>query len=196
MPLLPAFAAKLRSADRLAAVDPEALEALLAATAAQGRTAWPGLALEDEAFVAFVAERLPGEGDVKDLVADLPAADLYLACACAHGIAAAVEAFDRRYFGDVDAVLARIRVPGATADDVRQMLREKLFVATAEGPPRIAEYSGKGALAGWFRVTATRLALNLTRGKREDLVDDERLLEVEAIVEKRGETIAVSAIVS
>src|SRR5262249_49945936 len=48
-------------------------------------------------------------------------------------------------------------------DEVRQEMRDKLFVGGGGASPRIAEYSGKGALASWVRVVALRLAMNLRR---------------------------------
>lgn len=174
-----AFAARLHDPERLRSVDPEALAAALALAIAQGRSTWPQVPLDDEVFAGFLAERVPdGGGSVTDTVAAMPGADLYLACACAKGVPAAIEAFEKRHFGEVGAVVARIRAPGATAEDVKQMLREKLFVGSPESPPRIGEYAGKGALASWFRVTTTRLVLNLTRGPKETALDEERLLDL------------------
>src|SRR5262245_34627772 len=50
---------------------------------AEGRAAWPDLALEPRALVAFVAARLEAEDDAAAALDGLRAADLYLACACA-----------------------------------------------------------------------------------------------------------------
>jgi RNA polymerase sigma-70 factor (ECF subfamily) len=176
-----AFAASLHDPERLRSTDPEPLAAMLAQAIAQGRSAWPQVPLEDEVFAGFLAERVPETAAGPDLASTLsgmPGADLYLACACAKGVPAAIEAFEQRHFGAVDAIVARIRTPGATSEDVKQMLREKLFVGSPDAPARIGEYAGKGALASWFRVMTTRLVLNLTRGPREVPVDDERLLEL------------------
>jgi RNA polymerase sigma-70 factor (ECF subfamily) len=63
------------------------------------------------------------------------------------------------------------------ADDVRQMLREKLFVGSAKTAPKIAEYAGTGALASWFRVTAMRTVLNLVRGAKEVPLDGDMVLD-------------------
>src|SRR5262249_3528612 len=60
-----------------------------------------------------------------------------------------------------------------SADEVRQRLRERLLVASGDGPPRIGQYSGRGALGAWVRVAALRVASNLARGEREhDTLDD------------------------
>jgi RNA polymerase sigma-70 factor (ECF subfamily) len=48
-------------------------------------------------------------------------------------------------------------------DEVQQKLRERLMMATEGHAPKIAEYTGKGALGGWLRVAASRTALNHLR---------------------------------
>src|SRR5262249_35211885 len=53
-----------------------------------------------------------------------------------------------------------------TAADLRQVLREKLYVARPGERPKLAEYAGQGKLASWLRITAVRVFLDL--GKRKD----------------------------
>src|SRR5207247_1489545 len=65
----------------------------LAPHIADARAAWPGICVSDEAFVAFVAERLP-EPDDDAAVSELSYVDLYLACACARRDPAALDAFE------------------------------------------------------------------------------------------------------
>jgi RNA polymerase sigma-70 factor (ECF subfamily) len=124
----------------------------------EGRRAWPGLDVRFEAFAAHLAR---GAGDV------LPSAelgpDLYLACACATGVRGAVAAFDRAYLADLRAPLRRFRTSPSFVDEVRQEVRDKLFVARGGAAPKIAEYRGKGTLASWVRVVAVRAALDLRR---------------------------------
>src|SRR5262249_44325992 len=42
----------------------------------------------------------------------------------------------------------------------------KVLVRTPEGPPRISEYRGQGALSSWLRVTAARVSLTLRAGEK------------------------------
>src|SRR5215467_5483967 len=84
-----------------AAVRP-ALEAIadldrrLWALVAEGRAAWPDLPIAAKDVVEFVARQVTP--DLADAALDgLRPADLYLACACARGVAAAIAAFDREY---------------------------------------------------------------------------------------------------
>ena len=124
----------------------------------EGRRAWPGLELGVEAFVAHLAEQAePG----------LPSAargpDLYLACACATRVRGAVEAFDRTYLTHVGTYLARLGPTPAFVDEVRQEVRDKLFVGGDGASLGIAKYKGKGALASWVRVVALHVGMNLRR---------------------------------
>jgi RNA polymerase sigma-70 factor (ECF subfamily) len=148
---------------------PKDLVTVIATLLAEARTSWPWLALDEEKLASFVTERA-NDADAA------PSADLVLAYACAQRNEKAIEAFERRYFGEVDAVLARVRDPSLNADDVRQMLREKLFVGSAGAKPKILDYAGRGALGAWFRVTAMRTVLNLVRGRKEIPVDADTLL--------------------
>jgi RNA polymerase sigma-70 factor (ECF subfamily) len=123
-----------------------------------GRAAWPDVAVEPDAFERFVAAREPDA----DQRAALHAADLYLACACAAGDPAALFAFERAYLAHIDGFLRGVRPTPDLVDEVRQVLREKLFLGDR---PRIADYSGRGTLASWLRVAAVRAASNLRRSE-------------------------------
>lgn len=140
-----------------------AIAAVLAEMFAEGRAAFPSVDLAEAAYAAHVASVLPpGEGRAADLRA-LRAADLYLACACAGGVRAALDAFALRFDDEVKRAAAKSRV---RADDLAQMLHQRLFVAPpGEGPgrPRIADYGGQGDLRAWVRVGVARLVIDLKR---------------------------------
>jgi RNA polymerase sigma-70 factor (ECF subfamily) len=153
---------------------------------AEGRAAWPELAVAASDLVAFVARHLTP--DLADAALDgLRPADLYLACACARGLPAAINAFDRDYMREVDIALARMRIGPPRLADVKQLVRQRLFVGggTAGAPTsagKIAEYGGRGDLRRWVRSVAVRTCLNdLRKGKREILVDDDQLIAQHAI---------------
>lgn len=140
------------------------------------RAAWPGVDVSQEQFAAYVAERRDsaktGPGHVT-----LRESDLYLACACARGDTAAIRAFEQAFFGEIRRCLKRIggSTPPAL-DEVEQLVRHKLFVAEAGGRPRIAEYGGRGDLRSWFRVTVSRLVLNLATRKSPEVPVENDLL--------------------
>ena len=150
--------------------DDEALALWLAAA----RERWPEVAVD----AAALARHLAGLGVA---AAPLPAhaADLVLACACARGDGAAVVVFDREMAPVMRAAARRIDDSADFADEVAQVARERLLVARDGLPPRIAEYEGQGALAAWVRVAAMRIAMNLLRERRRNvLVDDEAFFDL------------------
>jgi RNA polymerase sigma-70 factor (ECF subfamily) len=153
---------------------------------AEGRAAWPDLAIDARQLVEFVARQLTPE--LADAALDgLRPADLYLACACARGVHGAIAAFDRDYMREVDIALSRMRVGDSRLKDVKQLVRQRLFVGggTAGAPTsagKISEYGGRGDLRRWVRSVAVRTCLNeLRKGKREVLVDDDHLIAQHAI---------------
>jgi RNA polymerase sigma-70 factor (ECF subfamily) len=137
-------------------------------------------------LVEFVARHLTS--DFAEAALDgLRPADLYLACACAQGMTAAINAFDRDFMREVDIALARMRIAAARVADVKQLVRQRLFVGggTVGAPTsagKIAEYAGRGDLRRWVRSVAVRTCLNeLRKGKREILVDDDQLIAQHAV---------------
>ncbi len=124
----------------------------------EGRRAWPGVELGIQAFVGYLAERAAGP-----VPSEVRGPDLYLACACVTRGRGAIESFDRAYLAQMGAYLARLGPTPAFVDEVRQEVRDKLFMSSDATPPRIAEYHGKGALVNWVRVVALRVAMNMRR---------------------------------
>ena len=156
--------------DEADAVADEALEAALARAFADGRARWPELDVSAESFVAHLARSVAaGTPAPAAAVSLLHAADLYLACACANALPAALARFEAAHLTRLEVVLAGVVViTPEEVDEVRQQLRVKLLVgepATAR-PPLISSYSGRGPLASWVRVAAVRQALTLVRDAR------------------------------
>lgn len=145
---------------------PGDLEARLLAMVEQGRAAWAGLRLDPEVFATYVGEHMPPEADtdVDAVLREIHAADLYLACACAHGVAGAARAADDAYLSTLANVLHHVDSSPAFADEVRQILRDKLFVSVDGAPPKIIGYSGSHPLAAWMRIAARRVGISLRRG--------------------------------
>jgi RNA polymerase sigma-70 factor (ECF subfamily) len=148
---------------------------------AEGRAAWPDFQFPARDLVEFVGRQLTA--DLADAALDgLRPTDLYLACACSKGISGALSAFDRDYMKEVDIALARMRIGPPRLSDVKQLVRQRLFVGggTAGAPTsagKISEYGGRGDLRRWVRSVAVRTCLNeLRKGKREVLVDDDHLI--------------------
>ncbi|WP_224372614.1 sigma-70 family RNA polymerase sigma factor [Hyalangium versicolor] len=141
--------------------DPAALEPLLASAWEGSRTQWPGVELPPTVFVAHLAERLSDTNppvSVESLLEQVSTEELYLACACLRGVPTAIAAFERQYLAKLPKLLKSPGQPAAMIDDVCQLAREKLLVAAPPEKPKLAEYSGRGSLMGWVRITAVRIA--------------------------------------
>jgi RNA polymerase sigma-70 factor (ECF subfamily) len=157
-----------RAAAKVAPGDlPDAeLEPILAGLLERGRARWPQLPLAPDLLAGEIGAR----ARTLDALRALCAEDVHLAVACARGVRGAHQAFEEECLGGrgLLAALRRIDPSPAFADEVRQLVREKLFVPA---PGHIVEYSGRGALASWTRVTAVRAALRLRR--RNPQADEE-----------------------
>ncbi|MCA9668871.1 MAG: transcriptional regulator [Myxococcales bacterium] len=179
-PLVERFVASLPEAARPAFEPSAELEAQLRELADQGeqsrrerdgaRASAPPF--DAETFVAAIAERLPDDATPRALAQVRPD-ELELALACGVGDNHAIAALERRFFGEVEGALARLRLDRSRLDEVKQTLRASLFVSSGEGrAPKIESYSGRGSLGRWLCVTAVRIELMARRGTRPISADD------------------------
>jgi RNA polymerase sigma-70 factor (ECF subfamily) len=135
----------------------------LAGWIARGRAAFPGLAVDDAALDAWFRARA-GDRD------DVPAEDLYLACACAGGDEAAIEAFAARHLPRLAPALRHAGLDDAAIAEVEQELVALLFVG--DGTPHVTTYAGRGELHGWVKAIAVRLALRRRERDARNAGDD------------------------
>jgi RNA polymerase sigma-70 factor (ECF subfamily) len=133
----------------------------------RGIDAWPEIHLSVDDFQRYLTARgLADDAANGD--------DLYLACACLQQVPAALREFEATYMSRVRAFVSRLPTTPEFLDDLRQLLREKLFV----GPtPKLAEYSGKGNLGAWLRVVSIRMAIDVKRSRGEQMRELESELE-------------------
>src|SRR5260370_34714510 len=110
---------------------PVDLNARVESLVGDARAGWRGIDVAASTFVAYLAARWPRQAPLADWLEETHARDLYLACACAHRAPGAIEAFDRAFLPAVADYLARSQPDAAFVEDVRQTLREKLFVGAA-----------------------------------------------------------------
>jgi RNA polymerase sigma-70 factor (ECF subfamily) len=139
----------------------DGVRARIAELCATARAAHPTLQLDDAELTAAIAKHCPPANALAYL-ASCRADDLALTVAAGRGDRAAIAQLEADHDVAIAALCRQFATPAATADDLRQQLREKLFVGPA---PKIVEYSGAGQLRSWLRVTATRLFLDLRRRK-------------------------------
>lgn len=154
---------QLRAA-RPALVIDESFARALAGAIAAARAAWGEVALEEAEFVRFLADKL--EEPAERSLSSLRIGDLYLACACDRGDARALAAFDREFAPVIDRAVASLGASPAEQVELRQVVRVRLLVARDGEGSRIAGFSGRGTLAAWVRVVATREAARLLRRER------------------------------
>jgi len=146
----------------------ENLEALLLGHVEAARTEWPTLPLPAESFIRHLAHHLPA-GKAAEVMRNLRGADLYLACACATEAPSALRAFEQHILRHIPARLGK--VSPTLAEEVLQVLRERLLVGNGNTPPRIASYGGRGPLLTWVSIIAARITRELVgRDERHQLV--------------------------
>src|SRR4051812_27032746 len=127
------------------------LTALLEDVLRRASERWPQVRLEPKGFFEHVGTK--GQGDVARAPEALHVEDLYLAAGCVAGDAAALRAFEQTFF------------TSHHPDELKAVLRERLLVRRADGPARIATYSGQAPLESWFKVAAARASMNLARSE-------------------------------
>jgi RNA polymerase sigma-70 factor (ECF subfamily) len=132
---------------------------------ARAREAWPGVEVAAREFASYLSERLPDDEHLETSIARAHIDDLYLACACARRNPHALAEFEQRFLPDVAAYVATVDASPAFADEVRQILRKKLFVSDGESRAKIMDFGGRGPLGGWLRIVAIRTARDLKRSQ-------------------------------
>ncbi|MCA9652217.1 MAG: sigma-70 family RNA polymerase sigma factor [Myxococcales bacterium] len=136
-------------------------------------------------FLRYLGERCSGIEDLIEHLKAMHAGDLWLACGCAMGQRRALVRFQARFGPDIDMAIARSNNANISAEDFRQHLMSKLFVAADGLPPRITEYNGLGSLRGWIRITIVRQVIDFVRhNRRRDLghqVDETEMLGLRAV---------------
>ncbi len=141
--------------------DPD-LERRLQRIFREAQLAWPTLKVLPDTFATYLGERMATEDNI-DMLDSLHISDLYLACACCSDQQAGIEAFERHCAGECEKGLARLGLPASEVDEIKQSLRDRLFVASATDGERIRRYSGKGPIRAWYRITALRAAIDRMR---------------------------------
>jgi RNA polymerase sigma-70 factor (ECF subfamily) len=156
-----------------------ALDVLLPARWRAAQAAWPGVALAADEFCAYVGARVPVTVESVEAVAALRLEELYLACACVAGDAAALALVEARYLPLVGGALARMQLGHAGVDEVKQRLRRRVFAREGAKEPKIAAYGGRGDLGAWLRAIGIRIAVKLLREEQgQPRPDEERVARV------------------
>lgn len=139
-----------------------------------GRTRWPTVELDAGLWAQHLAESVRrAEGtELSSVLSGVHAEDFYLACACGLGREEAIAAFDKTYLSQLPVLLSHMRLSSSFVDEVRQVLRERLFVGSDGSSPKIAAYAAEGPLLPWVRTVAIRTALNLIDSREHQIARD------------------------
>lgn len=119
--------------------------------------------IADAAFIAHARQVAPTDAEL----AAVHAGDLWLACACAAGVPAALAALEREHLVRIREFAASVDASPGFVAELTQQLRARILVRDGDRPARIATYSGRGSLGAWIRVSAVRLAHDLARSERD-----------------------------
>ncbi|MFP2898002.1 transcriptional regulator, partial [Corallococcus sp. 4LFB] len=103
------------------------LQERLAQALEAARQSWPDIPLEGSRFAAHLARLVPADGH-EETWGRLHMADVYLARAAADGLPSALATFEQRLMPEVDTAVARLKLPPAGLDEVRQALRQRMLV--------------------------------------------------------------------
>jgi RNA polymerase sigma-70 factor (ECF subfamily) len=139
----------------------------------RGREHFPEFHISLDDFAEF-AQRLDMPKGAARKHLDV-APDLYLACGCMEGISRALAAFEEQILSQVPQFLKRYQPDEATLAEVKQLVRERLFLSRDGGPGKIAEYAGLGPLGAWTRVVTVRVALGLFAQRQQAPIVPQRL---------------------
>lgn len=157
-------------------LDAAAVASTLRGWWAEAREAWPELEVDPVAFMGFVGGHIAADTDVVAALHALRPGDLLLCFCCLQRDPTALTVFDANYLSVAPAVVRRLQLDSDEADEVRQLLRQRLLVGNGDGAPRLAQYAGRGDLRNWVRTAALRLAHNRMAADRQHAkVDSDRL---------------------
>ncbi|MGE0869503.1 MAG: sigma-70 family RNA polymerase sigma factor [Kofleriaceae bacterium] len=143
------------------------------------RAAWPGLDVPDDAFAHHLAGKLAAASDIEAALRSMRTSDLYLALGCARRDERALAELEHHYVPIMRAAIRKLGAQDAQIEEIVQELRCRLLLPRGERGPEIADYAGRGELAGWLRSVAVHAAFKLLkRDRANDSRDDlDTLLE-------------------
>jgi RNA polymerase sigma-70 factor len=122
--------------------------------------------------------------EVKRLLGELQADDLYLALACARGDEAAWWDFDRKHRAFIESVARHLASSAAQADETVEYIYTELYgtrIVDGVRQSKFATYAGRGSLRGWLRAVVWHATVDAHRAARDEV-------SIEAWSEAGGET--------
>ncbi len=149
--------------------------------------ALPGVSVDLEAFSVLLRQRADESGGPEAI----NAADLLLAFATLKADPVATKELDRRLVRAVRVAIARFE--GLHVEELQQQVRHRVLVGDGSGGPRLAKYTGRGAIIAWLKAVATSLAIDESRRLRPERHANEDELVATASTEAGPETKLLNA---
>lgn len=175
-------------ADREATAEDRArLDTSLRQAFADAARAYADVSVDTVSFARHLGGLLQPADDLLAGLAALRIDDLWLCFACASGASGGIATFETQILARLDAAIAGAGASPERIDEVKQRLREKLFVDHPERPAKIAAYHGRGSLRNWVRVIAVREALALLERDHRVVEPDDDALEASLEIDRDPE---------
>ncbi len=158
------------------------LAGALDAAVAAGREAWPAITIETQAWTRALAACSPRPVEPAQPLGAMLVADHYLAFACGHGDPAAVAACDAILVREAGFAADGTRMHASLRDEAIQIVREQMFAHRHDKPPAILNYSGRGPVRAWMRVSISRELVRLAKAQNRSVSLEEHLIADPAFV--------------
>lgn len=124
-------------------------------------------------LVGFAKEgEIPTAPEIRKFITELQDVDLYLTLACARGDEQAWWQFDRQYRSFIERLAHQLVGRGMDVNEVIDSVYVELYgTKTVDGvrQSKFRTYTGRGTLRGWLRTVISHAAVDLYRGRRDEI---------------------------
>jgi RNA polymerase sigma-70 factor (ECF subfamily) len=118
----------------------------------------------------------PSADEVRAFIADLQAADLYLALACANGNEHAWWEFDQTHRRYIERIARHLASAETDAEEVIDSVYVELYgtrVVDGVRQSKFTTYTGRGTLRGWLRTIVWHAVIDIHRARRDEISLDD-----------------------
>ena len=127
----------------------------------------------DKYLVGFAkAGEIPTAQEIRKFISELQDLDLYLTLACARGDEQAWWQFDRQYRSFIERLAHQLVGRGMDANEVIDSVYVDLYgTKEVDGvrQSKFRTYTGRGTLRGWLRTVISHAAVDLYRGRQDEI---------------------------
>jgi RNA polymerase sigma-70 factor len=124
-------------------------------------------------LVGFAKEgEIPTAQEIRNFISELQVLDLYLTLACGRGNEQAWSQFDRQYRSFIERLALQLVGRGMDANEVIDSVYVELYgTKTVDGvrQSKFRTYTGRGTLRGWLRTVISHAAVDLYRGRHDEI---------------------------